>query len=167
MGADSETDSDRADPFAEIRANRNRAEPETKENEMADTDAIAAAEVAGVGAAQGTGEHDHTTHDRQFDSRDSRVSDFDKDTGSDERIEVAGVDTRDLMQTYNLDGIARARRWEDAEHAMRLRHADAAFNQTHRHYEDMHTMRYGVAGEMVEAIANKVWATCPWGHPKD
>jgi len=107
----------------------------------------------------------HSVHSENFDYRDARVSDFDKDTGADERYEMGGADSRDIYQTITVDGILRARRWEDAEHSMRLRHAEEMHQQTRRHYEDMHTMRFGVAGEMVEAIANEVWKRCPWDHP--
>lgn len=138
---------------------------------------------AGTAASEATGRTDmgmghHVDADHQFDSNSVRSMDVDKDTGTDERYEVSSADARDiyllnqkrtydLHQTLDTEAILRGRRHEDEEREMRLRHAETEFNQRVensraeaeqrlRHYEDMHTMRYGIAGEMVEAIANKV-----------
>lgn len=120
----------------------------------------------------------------QYADDTSRVSDFDKDTGSDERIEVAGVDrsdswfyngkrTYDLHQSLDTEEILDRRRLrgkldsseilhqgklnsvELAEREQRLRHTEAEFNQRMRHADTMQAMTAGIVGEMVEAIANK------------
>ncbi len=120
----------------------------------------------------------------QYADDTSRVSDFDKDTGSDERIEVEGVDrssswfangkrTYDLHQTLDTSDLLDQRRArtkldsseilhqsklnsvEMAEREQRLRHTEAEFNQRMRHADTMQAMTAGVVGEMVEAIANR------------
>jgi hypothetical protein len=120
----------------------------------------------------------------QYADDTSRVSDFDKDTGSDERLEVTGVDrsdawftnqkrTYDLHQSLDTEDILDRRRlrgkldsgeilhqgklnsMELAEREQRMRHTEAEFNQRMRHADTMQAMTAGVVGEMVEAIANK------------
>ena len=149
--------------------------------------AAAAANSAAAQAAAAVAADAASSYQRDYSGQSSIVSDNDKDTGTDERYEVESGDrsslawlnnkaTFDFHQTLNYEGVHRARRMEDEEREMRLRHSETEFNQRVensrseaeqrlRHYEDMHTMRYGVAGEMVEAIANRVWSTCPWTTP--
>lgn len=117
--------------------------------------------------------HANTGTRYQYADDTSRVSDFDKDTGSDERIEVGGVDrsdawfyngkrTYDLHQTLDTDAVLDKRRQqakldsiELAEREQRIRHVEAEFNQRMRHADTMQAMTAGVVGEMVEAIANR------------
>ena len=149
--------------------------------------AAAAANSAAAQAAAAVSADAATSYQRDQNSVSGRTTGWDQDTGTDERYEVESADRSsmswnngkavfDFHQTLNYEGMHRARRQEDEERQMRLRHAETEFNQRTensrseaeqrlRHYEDMHTMRYGVAGEMVEAIANRVWSTCPWGKP--
>jgi len=154
----------------------------------ADTD-VTASQAAGTTSA-GQGEHDHATHDRQFDSRDARVSNFDQDTGTDERYEVETADrssawfangkrTYDLHQTLDTDELLYTRKRraiadaDEAQHKAALRslelrqaehtleRAKAEAEQTRRHYEDMHSLRFFsgagfMADTVQEAFADRV-----------
>ena len=156
-------------------------------------DAKAAAEAAGAGAAEHrvTCADAEMTHDaarsRRDAGMDTQFSRENADIGTEERYAVEAADrsgvtwlnskrTFDLHQTLDTDSLVSQRKIAHTEDMQRIRFAETEFNQRVenaraeaeqrlRHYEDMHTMRYGVAGEMVEAIANRVWATCPWGAP--
>ncbi len=154
-------------------------------------DAKAAAQVAGAGAGEHrvTGQDAEMTHDAARSRRDAgydtQMTRENADINVEERFAVENADrssvtwlnskrTVDLHQTLDTDAILTARKIAHTEDQQRIRFAETEFNQRVenaraeaeqrlRHYEDMHTMRYGVAGEMVEAIANRVWADCPWG----
>lgn len=119
----------------------------------------------------------------QFDMGTDRAKftahDVDKDTGSDERLEVTGVDrsdawfqngkrTYDLHQTIDTQALLTNQQNIQYSVAQRDRHTELAFQderarknelhqQTMRHYEDMHTIRYnfssGAWAETLEEIS--------------
>lgn len=93
-------------------------------------DAKAKSETDVAGAASGartdTDRGHHVDADHQFDSRDARVSNFDQDTGTDERYEVESADrssmtwlnakrTFDLHQTLDASAIT-----DKAKHQAKL-----------------------------------------------
>jgi len=166
----------------------------------ADANAASARGSAGVAAAQDQDYQYQSRAGRVSGTDTSRVSDFDKDTGTDERMEVTGADRSDawftngkaafdMHQTLNYDAVLnarrealvereRARKDEDAERSMRLRHAEqlqqqafrhteerfqdererskAEAEQTRRHYEDMHTLRALGIGGTVDAVVETI-----------
>lgn len=143
------------------------------------TEAISESNTAATNAAGATGVR------YQYADDTSRVSDFDKDTGSDERLEVAGVDrsdawfqngkrTYDLHQTLDTEDILDRRRLrnkldtseglhqsklnsiEVAEREQRLRHTEAEFNQRMRHADRADVFNSAILKETVEVIADRV-----------
>lgn len=77
---------------------------------------------------------------------------FTQDTNTDERLSGANADhhgvtfmnlkrTYDLHQTLDTEAIINARRLQNSEAEMRMRHAEEEHKQKLRHEEDMHTVR--------------------------
>lgn len=110
----------------------------------------------------------------QYADDTSRVSTFDQDTGSDERIEVEGVDrstswfyngkrTYDLHQTLDTSDILDQRRQrakldslEMAEREQRIRHSEAEFNQRMRHADRMDATSNSVITAILGDMAEKL-----------
>ena len=144
---------------------------------------------AGAGAHGATGQDAHTVHDAQFDAGSSRAQDVDKDTGSDERIEVEGVDrsglnflnmkrTYDLHQTFDSDAIHAARGTARRSEAYENRAAEATLlhqskinsqelaerQQDHaqrvRFADSALTVQVGLLTDMAEKLARIERAVC-------
>lgn len=99
----------------------------------ADADSDTATSSAGSHGA--IGQDAHTDHQHQFDGRDARVSDFDKDTGADERYEVENVDrstlgwlnakrTYDWHQTLDSDALIDKRKHQSKLDSMEIQAAE-------------------------------------------
>jgi len=106
----------------------------------------------------------------QYDVGTNRSQDVDKDTGTDERFEVATADrsdswfangkrTYDLHQTLDTDKILQAGKQqakldsiELAEREQRIRHVEAEFNQRMRHADTSNTVVAALLGDMAEKL---------------
>lgn len=154
-------------------------------------DLVSAAAGAGAaGAATSIGQDAATSYQRDYSGSSAKFSDVDKDTGTDERYEVETADrssawfqngkrTYDQYQTLDTDAILYNRKRQaiadadEAQHKASLRSIEikqaehtlersrAEAEQTRRHYEDMHSLRYfggwGFAADTLqEAFANRV-----------
>lgn len=124
-----------------------------------------------VDAAQAAGA---TSAAQQMDYGTNRAQDVDKDTGTDERLEVTTADrsdswfangkrTYDLHQTLDTDKILQAGKQtakldsiEMAEREQRIRHTEAEFNQRMRHADRMdaisNSVIAGLLGDMSEKL---------------
>ncbi len=146
----------------------------------AESTSDAVASESGAGAAANLA----SSHQRDQNSVSGRVTDWDKDTGADERIEASGATytelnwlnakrTADLAQTLDTDGIHQARIQQSRMNSMDNRAAEATLSErqrlfhqemleretARRHYEDNHTIRVIALGgftndAVVEALAN-------------
>ena len=101
---------------------------------------------------------------------------FTQDTNTDERLSGANADhhgitfmnlkrTYDLHQTLDTEAIVSARRLQNSEAEMRLRHAEEEHKQKLRHDEDLHTIRVQTltlgsigTGNIIDDIADQVVA---------
>jgi hypothetical protein len=119
-----------------------------------------------------------TSAAQQMDYGTNRAQDVDKDTGTDERLEVTTADrsdswfangkrTYDLHQTLDTDAILQARKQtakidsaeltrSNTEAEQRIRHTEAEFNQRMRHADRMdaisNSVIAGLLGDMSEKL---------------